>query len=367
MNISKKLSDSLYIGGFICTLLVIAIHYNSKEHINTESLGFTFNYYLQEYLTNGIARVAVPYFAIVSGFFFFLKFRKIQDYKKNIQSRFWTLLVPYLLTSLLFFLIESTYQYYPNDRSLFYSPSDALSTILLSPISIQHWFLRDLIILSLISPLLLILKNSKLSLIPLFLLILFWLFDFEFMPKASGRYLIQIEVLSCFFLGGILSDHVNKIEAHIKNISAKIIVYFSCIYLLMVFLRVYIQPDFMNWYNDSYMLSMLILQNITKFLGIYLVFLISYRIHSKFLLKLSAFSFFLYLFHFIPLNRIINKFTDYFLEDQYRFYFNFPLSVFLTLLLAFLLAKFFPKIYSVLTGDRSNKRIKHEVNSCSKT
>jgi surface polysaccharide O-acyltransferase-like enzyme len=62
MNISKDVSSSLMIANLMAMLLVVTIHYNSKGSIDT-SFGYDLNYIIQESLTNGFARSAVPIFA----------------------------------------------------------------------------------------------------------------------------------------------------------------------------------------------------------------------------------------------------------------------------------------------------------------
>ena len=73
MKITKEASISFQIANLIATILVIAIHYNSKHHIDYYDLSF--NFYLQEYITNGIARIAVPFFALSAGIFFFINYQ----------------------------------------------------------------------------------------------------------------------------------------------------------------------------------------------------------------------------------------------------------------------------------------------------
>ena len=65
----KKISSGLMVANLIATILIIAIHYTSKGHLIqlTEIGGW--NYLFQEFITNGIARIAVPFFALFFGYF----------------------------------------------------------------------------------------------------------------------------------------------------------------------------------------------------------------------------------------------------------------------------------------------------------
>ena len=78
MYVKKEVSSTLMTSNLIATFFVIALHYNSKKAIDI-SEGYNWNYVLQEFLTNGVARVAVPFFAMISGFFLFGKIRDVSD------------------------------------------------------------------------------------------------------------------------------------------------------------------------------------------------------------------------------------------------------------------------------------------------
>src|SRR5690554_2320395 len=101
-----RTSDTFRVANLIAIFLVVAIHYNSKHYIDVSS-GLGFNYYFQEWLTNSIARVSVPFFAFVAGFFYYLKFRTVRDYLPQLQKRFLSLIVPYFI-AVLMILVHDT-------------------------------------------------------------------------------------------------------------------------------------------------------------------------------------------------------------------------------------------------------------------
>lgn len=152
MNIEKNISRSLMIANLIAMIMVIAIHYSTKSSIDT-SLGYNVNYIIQEALVNGFARSAVPIFALISGFFLINNVRTFNDYRLTLLNKFHTLLIPYLMASLI--IIFSIVVVNKMFGSVPHKHFDLHSII--HP-SIQFWFLRDLIILVVISP---ILFNSK--------------------------------------------------------------------------------------------------------------------------------------------------------------------------------------------------------------
>ena len=153
MEISKKLSGSLMVANVIATILVIAIHYNSKGKIDI-STGISINYLIQDFITNGLARVAVPFFALISGFFLYPKLVEISGFKGVLSNKKSTLLLPYIFASVLIYVSATAIQFVLNpEQPRDLSVLNVLFEMLVKPASTQLWFLRDLILLTLISPL----------------------------------------------------------------------------------------------------------------------------------------------------------------------------------------------------------------------
>lgn len=116
---------------------------------------------------NGICRIAVPLFFLISGYLFFNSFEQwgITVYFSKIKKRVYTILLPYLLWNILAFFILYFYGYFrtklhgdiPLSIStvwsnwkgfrLFWDSNGGL------PIDYPLWFIRDLFIIILISPL----------------------------------------------------------------------------------------------------------------------------------------------------------------------------------------------------------------------
>ena len=181
----------------IATFFVIALHYNSKKAIDI-SEGYNWNYVLQEFLTNGVARVAVPFFAMISGFFLFGKIRDVQSYINALKNKSRTLFVPYIVSSTLILLsmIVLNYVFSPKNRGQI-SFFIIARCVFAQPLSVQFWFLRDLIFLTVISPF--ILNNNRLYSYSFgSLLLLLWVQNIQPLPIIAGWYLINIDTL--FFL-----------------------------------------------------------------------------------------------------------------------------------------------------------------------
>ena len=115
--------------------------------------GYDWNYLSQQFLTNGVARVAVPFFAMISGFFLFSRVQKSNDYLNTLKKRMTTLLLPYLIGALFVFLSSAILDsiLWP-EKSPSLDLYKAIKLIRAHPVAFQFWFLRDLIILTIVSP-----------------------------------------------------------------------------------------------------------------------------------------------------------------------------------------------------------------------
>jgi surface polysaccharide O-acyltransferase-like enzyme len=116
-------------------------------------------------VTHGLMRMSVCCFFLISGYFFFLNFDgSWQNYLRKLSSRTRSLLVPLLFWSnlvlLAFFIFQSlpaTKHLFTGNRALvgefsFFEYLDALFGIRYHPFAFQFWFIRDLLIFTVFSP-----------------------------------------------------------------------------------------------------------------------------------------------------------------------------------------------------------------------
>ena len=140
----------------------------------------TFNIKLQEFLSGMIGRCAVPLFFAISGYLFFLNTENgMSCVWQKMKKRVITLLVPYLIACLFlpgFYLvmelIPGTSGFInsatPFSDKLFLSIDQLLIFFYIdagngSPYAFHLWFLRDLIIIVAVSPILYWIRNSKIN------------------------------------------------------------------------------------------------------------------------------------------------------------------------------------------------------------
>lgn len=183
--VEQKISDAIKISGVISIFLVICIHYNTQNvAVNPIDL------FIQKVLQDGIGRAAVPLFAFFFGFFYFKDSNSIKlFYLHSLKKRFHSIFIPYIIASFIFYIFYTLKEFHgdvqaiPTVKSIFYD-------ILIYPKSSQLWFVRDLMVLSLLSPLFSVNSNVINYILGLVLFIL-WFFQVQFTP-IIGWYILSI-------------------------------------------------------------------------------------------------------------------------------------------------------------------------------
>lgn len=162
MAVSPELSRRLRVFGFVSALLIVLIHSTPNP-----SLG-TWQWWIAELLgRDGLCRIAVPYFFLTSGFFLAGHVCEEGWWRREIQKRTRTLVVPYFLWIGIALVVHCGLWYgiqkagkvcgFPTP---FYGPMDIwfVDIFGINPFANKIgilWFVRDLFALVVISPVLL--------------------------------------------------------------------------------------------------------------------------------------------------------------------------------------------------------------------
>lgn len=181
--------------------------------LGNEHIVFPVFQFLRNLASEVVGRLSVPMFFLIAGFLFFQAVRfDRQFYFKKLKSRFHSLLVPYLFWNAFGIIVCLFFQRICGLTDLAYASAPPIAhwgvtEYLRSfwnlrppsyPLIYPFWFIRDLMVAMLLSPLLYwLMKNLKLGAVLLFFCL--WAFGFSF-------HLIGINVTALFFfvLGGYL-------------------------------------------------------------------------------------------------------------------------------------------------------------------
>lgn len=350
------------VANLLATLCVIAVHYSSISFIDTKA-GYNWNYLFQQFVVNGVATIAVPFFAMISGFFMAGKVGDMQQYRSNLVNKSRTLLLPYVLASTLMLVILLLHNYIDHkDTSAYLNPVSLLETIFAHPVSVQFWFLRDLIMLTLLAPLFLTL-NSIYSYVLGALLGSLWLLNIQPMPIVADWYLISIETMFFFWVGGLIFRHKQVFDV-LMNANIRVKSALFLFWLFLISLRILIDPSFHTWYTENHNIIAILIYKIAIVLGI--ISLIQFSSWSAMrdnqrIIYLSGLTFFAYLFHLFPLAWVIQKFTAHFINTSYAFYVNFPLATLIVFFLAHVTSRYVSSIYALFTGGRTPRNVLNRI------
>ena len=206
-----------------CMILIVMMHCVITVNIAG-------NTYLNDFVFSTFTRIAVPVFFIISGYLLF------QHYNINkIVRRTRTVFVPFLLWSIITIAVFAFLQHVPLFSSYFNHQfqltfESVFTRTFIKPLNGALWFLRDLYILVLISPIILFVNKSRLcSNIVLLCLFIIWIIqpvrfltesglffylgtyfasrkDLKFSLKLNGNVLFYIFIFLCLIFPTIYNE-----------------------------------------------------------------------------------------------------------------------------------------------------------------
>lgn len=194
-------------------------------------------------VSDGVARTAVPIFYLIAGFLLFngldRKALDLATYREKLKSRARTLLVPYLFWNTFTLLAVVAACSLPGVRNYVDGANRALYDdmhrvpipalfraygVAPTPVSYQFWFIRDLIVLVVASPLIYVIAKATKWLLPA-LLGAWWLLR----PGFLAAFPLSIEALFFFSLGSVFA-----LRGRTFFPTARIALYASALFVLML-------------------------------------------------------------------------------------------------------------------------------------
>lgn len=353
------LSKKIKVLSFFCILLVLYIHTYYNEGEKYESCMFLVSLFGQ-----GISYIAVPLFYLISGYLFFLgtESKPINVVFGKQKKRIRTLLVPYLIANalnLLFYLmLPCVARYIPAIQPLIAhnllesAGNGWIDKLYFSfysgPIAFQLWFVRDLMVLVILSPLLYYILRfacrSKLGCILLLCLL---------SPLAYFRPTAFLWAMGWFCIGGliVMNPYISITNCcKWKPLGLLSIVLCFCFVLVNAISCIGL-IDF--WVRPAWII-------ISGIIGIWIIydclFMESRQAGVKLLnLRIYGYTFFIYLIH-EPFINIFKKLPLLISNTEWMIDFCYLIIPIVFAIIAMVvgavLQKMFPKFYSTFTGGR---------------
>lgn len=233
-------SDTISILRFPLTVGVVFIHFSLSKGLNIHGTFYGLNnpdwfFFVTNFISEVLSKLCVPSFFFISGFLFFREAYFNKDlYIQKLSTRIRSLFIPFILWNIIgaaFILCKSTIpfvsNYYPpieirfsfirlfstffnnsNNSGLLVYPADFPPPMDICPINIPLWYIRELMIMILLSPAIFWIskKGSKLSII---IIGLIWYTIPLLLPQA--RYIPMLLQALFFFSWGAFYN-INKIN-----------------------------------------------------------------------------------------------------------------------------------------------------------
>lgn len=326
---------------FMLSIAIVIYHSDCKRAMHYISMDML--YYLTEFCS-AVLNFAVPCFFLISSFLFYRNFT-LYKYKKKVYSRFFSLCIPYVFWNFFYCLIfvslsSIPFLYGKFNSVVMLSPLKNLYGILNSDFT-PLWFVKDLIIYVLISPIIYVLIKRKIfgiiSLVVLIVLNLLFEFDYKSILYWAPIY------LGGAFMGVHFSDKIFHIKFCYSIYISLAFVFFIGIFGLMILT-----------FKDNRCL--IYFYRLISPLIIWLLFdAINKKNHTtnRNIYKLS---FFIYANHFFWLTGI-QKVVGYVFHSQFVIlfinYFVVPIFVLVFLYcIAFILKRRASSLYYIINGGR---------------
>lgn len=333
--------------------MVVFIHTvpNVSLPIPIEFSSAGFYAWITELISHNIGRLAVPMFFVISGYFFFNK-TSVNDwsvavYGKLLHKRIRTLLLPYILWNTIYWGLV----YLKNvcSLSLYSYEQDILSSSWYSlfidgPVVYPLWYLRDLIVMCLISPIIFIVLRYLRIIGVLFLFVGYVLTVECGIPGFSSTAIFY------FVFGAYMGLYKENMVIWAKR--------FHYIAVVFVFIFLGILP-FLNQYAVyEYLVRLYIPLGCVVFLATMSIFYDKSPLLIHKLKDLSRYVFFVYAVHTIYLINWISAFYGRILPQGYiggliSYLLVVPTTIGICILLYKIMERVLPECLSLLVGGRN--------------
>lgn len=332
MEEKRKISECISLLRFPLVVGIVAIHCFMIPRDFTINDTYIF---LRSYF-DLLLSVCVPLYFFISGYLYFINIRTFSfgTYKTKTLSRIKSMLIPYILWTLIAYIYLSAKGLASFRIGIFWS-FNSWGAPLVEP----FWFLRDLMAVSLLSPIVFYLIKWTKGLVIL-LVCVCYIFDYWFnIPGFS------IQSIFFFSLGAICSF---KHSAFYRLSMNKGLLFLLVSFTLTIVFVIFHNPIFGHIYCISAIIALFY---------IFLTLIEKYKIKSNAFLISS--SFYIYAIHGFAITGFYMKILAELTNSSraaillFRYFFGVSLTVATCLMIFYISKKIMPRTTKVLSGNRS--------------
>lgn len=371
-NLSKLSSNTISALRFPLMVGIVFIHFNLLNGITVNGIVYGDNLPIWltciiKTLSNEIPAIGVPLFFIISGFFFFRSGLTWGSYKSKMRKRARTLLVPYVLWNLIalsYYLLcalpifrsifpishiqewslqKFLYCFWDIDKSLL-GEGVGKTVSWLNPIDQPLWYVRDLLIVMVLSPII-HWTLKRFGWYAVATLGLLWLFLVR-LPLGHACYL-----LAAFFFFAWGGCHAIKGIDFIASMRR----FRAALWIYPILLAAYLAADLSGMHGSSFIHNAAIVCGVFAAISLMASLVESGKVKpNKFLAEST---FFLYAIHAIFISNLGDVIVKLWFVDSPVYmcllYFTVPISdITISLALYWLLRRYAPRVCAILTGGR---------------
>lgn len=306
--------------------------------------------YIEYFISYTLGNLAVPTFFMMSSYLFYRNFH-IDQLAPKLKRRVKSILFPYLIWNLLYFILFYIVMFFPVIRSFMItepfkiSPQVIIEAVLFHKYNTIFWFMQQLIYFIILSPVTYFLLRRKWSIILPFLFIFIGIYYPSIPNHPQG---IQINMIVYWFLGCYFAIHKPTL---FEGKGTKVMTFLSAFLCIILLVSRFLIEFIIDVTPVSFILSSLLL-----------FFNVHFLWFSLNLLSLSStkwwmqISFFIYITHPLLIDAFSKLYAHFLPDSSFFCLTNYCFAVIFSLLLittsAKILIKYFPKLWNILNGGR---------------
>lgn len=341
-----EFSNKAFIVSFIMSVLVVYIHANNLSYYGFLDSPNNIAYIIVNIIGSVFGEIAVPFFFMLSGYWFFrfdIFSRSAGEILKGkMKKKVSTVLIPYLLWNcfgMVFYMFVTRIPILSgmmnNGDIIEITIGNVLNGIFLHKYYFVFWYLQDLIVLVIATPIiLLILKNKYIAIIEIAIVSVFSYLDITF-------YIINSSSVLFFSIGAFLAVYNRDFFETRGEKGYLWVIVFGCISVIRYFeipiitkICYFVSPIIMWKAMDFFLKEDLLKQKVSWF---------------------KKQSFFIYAVHVIPVTVVGHIFT-WFGSGTLWAVVSYLVAPMITIIGIYILAiglnRYTPKLYGIITGNR---------------